>query len=60
MRMAMDTRNQLDLLAFEATAKTARKPYAAPVLRELGDVRELTRGGGATVNEGFASKKPAG
>ena len=56
----MDTRNQVDLEALGATAKTARKPYEAPVLRELGDVRELTRGGGATINEGFASKKKAG
>lgn len=40
----------------QQSSNPAKKPYAKPVLRRWGTLRELTRGGGGTKNEPSHSK----
>lgn len=53
----MDAQDETQETTRPANEPMAKRAYRRPELVEYGDVRELTRGGGATKGDGHGSKR---
>jgi hypothetical protein len=56
----MANRTMSNVPGGETAATAEKKPYATPILKRLGSVRELTLSGGATLPEGNMHMKAPG